>query len=396
MPLGGPSLGPDGLQIQTADEIQTDLVSAFEAAFGATIQASNPNSVVGNLVAILAVELLAFQEGLDGVYQSGFLDGAQGVNLDRLVQLIGLTRNAATATVVPVHIVNANAAPVAIPQGALLQVASTGVVFAFVAAVVVPPLGAIDTTIRAVQTGPQAVPANQTWQIVSAFAGSNFLTVTNPLVGTTGTNEEIDADLRLRALASAHLPGKGTVQAIRAAIADLDGVTECQVFENTTMVLGILLPVAIALLPAKSFVAVVKGGVAADIAAVIFAQKPAGIATFGATSVNVIDSQGFVHVIKFEPATALTIFVDVTITNGNAAFSDAIKAAVIAYIDSLTVGQKVVASKLLAAATDAAGALDDCTALIDVISPPVASGNLAVPWNQYASLLLADVNVVFV
>lgn len=393
MPL---SLGPDGLQIQTADEIKADLVSGFQASFGNTIQADNPNAVVGNIVAILAVELLAFQEGLDGVYQSAFLDGAAGVNLDRLVQLIGLTRNVATPTTVAVSIANSNAAPVAVPQGALVQVQATGDVFAVVAAVVVPGLGSIAAELRAVNTGPTAIAALTTWQIVTPFAGSNFLTVTNAAAGTAGTDEETDAALRLRALFSAHLPGKGTVQAIRAAIADLSGVTEVQVFENTGLLPGITTPVAIALLPGKSFVAAVRGGVAADIAAVIFAQKPTGIGTFGATTINVADDQGFLHPISFEPATALTIFVEITITNGSASFAAAIEAAVVAYVDSLTVGQKVVAAKVLAAATDAAGTIDNCTAKIDTVFPPVATGNLAVPWNQYASLTLANITVVFV
>ena len=393
MPL---SLGANGLQIQTADEIKADLVSGFQSAFGNTIQADNPNAVVGEIVALLAVELLKFQEGLDGVYQSGYLDGAPGVNLDRLVQLLGMTRNAATQTTVVVAIANAGGAPVPVPLGALVQATSSGEVFAVVAAVVSPAFGSVAAQLRAVNTGPIAVAIATTWAIVTPFAGSPFLTITNAVVGVPGTDEETDADLRLRALFSAHLPGKGTVQSIRAAIADLDGVTEVQVFENTGLLPGIVTPVAIAAIPGKSFVTVVQGGVAADIAELIFAQKPAGILSWGATTINVLDDQGFLHPISFEPATALTIFVDLTVTNGSAAFEAAIKAAVVAYVASLTVGQKVVASKLLAAAVDAAGELDDCTALIDIVSPPVASGNLLVPWNQYADLQLADCNVAFV
>jgi len=396
MPLGGPSLGADGLQIQTADEIRQDLVSGFQSAFGNTIQADNPNSVVGNIVAILAVELLKFQEGLDGVYQSGYLDGAPGVNLDRLVQLIGLTRNVATQTTVAVTFSNALGVGVAVPQGALVQAADSGEVFAVVDAVVVPAFGAIAGSLRAVNTGPIAVAIATTWAIVTAFAGSNSITVANAAAGTPGTDEETDAALRLRALSSAHLPGKGTVQAIRAALADLSGVTEAQVFENTSMVPGIVSPVAIAALPAKSFVAVVQGGVAADIAALIYDQKPAGILTWGATTINVTDDQGFLHPISFEPATMQSVFADITITNGSAAFADAIKAAVIAYVNGLQIGQKVVHAKVIAAATDAAGTIDDCTVLLGTVFPPVGVGNVAIAWNKFADLDVGDITVSFV
>lgn len=396
--MPGPTLNASGLQIQTADEIRADLAAYLSAQFGVSIQALTGNAVIGQMTAALSLVLSQVQEGLDGVYQSGYLDGAQGVNLDRLVQLIGITRNAATQSTGAVVLTNAGGAPVNVPAGATYQNTATGDVFAIVAAVAVPALGAIAAELRAVSTGPVPMPATITWAVVSSYAGSGDITCTNPVAGTDGTDQETDANLRLRAIQSAHLPGKGTVDAIRAALLDLDGVTECSVFENVAITPGITSPVAIPLLPGKSFVAVVRGGVAADIADEIWAQKPAGIETYGATSVSVTDSMGFAHTVKFEAAAPTSIFVDLTISGSNATFDAGIKAAVLAYInDTLSVGEQCVAVRVQAAAVGAAGDnVSGCTLLLDDVFPPVSSGNLAIAWNRYGSIIAADVAITHI
>lgn len=396
--MPGPTLSASGLQIQTADEIRADLAAYLQAQFGISIQALTGTSAIGQITAALSLVLSQVQEGLDGVYQSGYLDGAEGVNLDRLVQLIGITRNAATQTAGAVTLTNAGGAPVNVPAGATYQNTATGDVFAIVSAVAVPALGSIAAQLRAVATGPIPMPATVTWAVVSAYAGSGNITCTNAAAGAEGTDQETDGDLRLRAIQSAHLPGKGTIDAIRAAILDLDGVTECGVFENVGITPGITSPVSIPLLPGKSFTAVVRGGTAADIAAVLWAQKPAGIETYGSTTVNVTDSQGYTHAVEFEAAAPTAVYVDLTISGSNATFDAAIKAAVLAYINTtLSVGEQVVAVRVQAAAVGAAGDnVTGCALLLDDVFPPVATGNLTIAWNRYGNIAAGDVVITHI
>lgn len=396
--MPGPVLTANGLTIQTADEIRADLASYLQAQFGISMQVLTGTSIAGQIVAALALVLSQNQEALDGVYQSGYLDGAQGVNLDRLVLLLGISRNAATKSIGPVIFTNAGAGVVNIPAGATYQNTATGDVFAVVDAVAVPGVGSAAGSLRAVATGPIVMPAGLTWAVVSAYAGSGDITCTNPVAGVAGTNEETDGNLRLRAVQSAHLPGKGTIDAIRAALLDLDGVTECSVFENVSTMMGILTPVSIPLLPAKSFTAVVKGGVAAEIGAVLWTQKPAGIETYGSLPVIVMDSMGFAQIVEYEPALPTQVWMDITLTGSNATFDSAIKAAVMAYVaDTLSVGEQVVAVRAQAAIVGAAG--DNVTGLsllLDDVFPPVSSGNLAMLWNRYASLAAGDIQITHI
>ena len=400
--MAGPTYGASGLQIQTTTEVLTDVQAQFIAAFGASIQAGNGATVIGQLASAMAQLLADNQAGLDAAYQSMFLDGAAGVNLDRLVQLLGLTRNAATSTVVygaALH--NSDpAVAVTVPQGAVVQHQATGQLFATTTAVTIAALATQPVDLRALETGPIQIAAASSWSWVSSFVGSTTIAVSNVLVaGTPGTDEETDAELRVRALQSAHLPAKGTVLAIQAAMAALNGVTYCRVFENTTLAMGIASPVSIPFLPGKAFVAVVAGGTPADIGQTIYDQKPAGIATYGNHTENVTDSYGFTHAIKFEIATGTALYVSVTVPGVSTAFDAAIKQACVDYVSALSVGDTIVAAALEAAIFDATKVNGKSTATgvnslkIDTVNPPAATGNLTMAWNRYPTLTVAHVTV---
>lgn len=404
--MPGPTFGPSGLQIQTATEIQTEISNYLQAAFGASLQSLNGTTVVGQLVSALAQVLSSYQEGIDYAYQASTLDGAEGVNLDRLVQNLGLTRNIATGTTVTIHMANSSVGAVVIPQGAIITLGATGALFGVINATVAPPLGAVDVPVVALVTGPLEVAANQTtWAITTAFVGSNFLTLTNPAAGLTGTAQETDGELRVRTLQSAHLPGNATVDSIRAAIADLDGVTQVRVFENTKDAAGITTPVNIPLLSGHSFTAVVRGSApSSTIGPIIYAQKAAGIGTYGDTSYTVTDADGFSTVVKYETAAPSTIFVAATITGVSSSFKATIQAAVAAYIGTTATAGLGMGSTIIAIALDAiiydatkVNGVSTCTGItglaFDTANPPINTANLAVAWNEYPVTVADDAHI---
>jgi len=388
------AIGPSGLTIDTADEILADLVATAQATFGASIQAANGQSVIGQLLSGQAQELLLLQEGLDGVYQSGYLDGASGIGLDRLAEDVGLTRLPAVATIVAGTFYNSAGAIVNVPIGALLQLVATGATFAVVAGVAVPAVGNIAGSLRAIETGPQVVGATVAagWTILTPFAGSTTITFANAVAGTTGTDQEIDADFRIRIEQSAHLPGLTTLDAMRAALRAVAGVTQAVVFNNDTDIAGIVTPVVIGLLPPHSFVAVTLGGADADIAAAIFANKPLGIATYGSTTENVTDSDGFTVPIKFQKAASTTATIVATITGSSTAYSAAIKAAIEAYTTARKMGQYVIWDAVLAAIFLNAG--PNCTLVTLTING--VAGNLAIAWDHYALTIDADITLNYI
>lgn len=414
--MPGPTYGPDGLQIQTVTEVQADLAAYLQSEFGTTIQATNGQTVIGQLVSALSQILVQHQEGIDGVYQSLHLDGAQGVNLDRLVQLLGLTRNAATASTCTITVANTGPALCTVPTGAVFQHTQTGTLWSVDVGGTVPVAGAASFASRSIELQPIAIPALSAWTWVTSFVGSNFTAISNAAPSELGTYQETDASLRLRVLQSAHTAGKGTVQAIRGAIADLDGVTSCTVFENVSNAPGITSPVSIPLLPAHSFVACVIAPATPEmqqsIAGVLYDQKPAGIATYGNTAVTYTDPDGVPYVLNYEQATATTIVISATVSGGMAAFSTAIKDAIITYIGGtlstgdtvlgLGVGSTIVTSALECAIYDATkvNGKSACTGVSNLLfdfapAPPLNSANLTMQWNEYPITSVASIVLTF-
>lgn len=140
---------------------------------------------------------------------------------------------------------------------------------------------------ESVEDGPVQGPADEINQIVNPISG--WTAAWNPLDATLGQLEETDAELRARRAVSLSAPGAGTPEAILAGLLDIDAVTAAIVVENTDSVTdanGV---------PPHSMEAVIENGDADDIGAVLWARKPAGIKLHGDSSVNVTDSQGYVH-----------------------------------------------------------------------------------------------------
>ena len=246
--------------------------------------------------------------------------------------------------------------------------------------------------------GPIPCPINALDNIVTPISG--WQSITNPVAGITGTSTETDAALRLRRLKSIAISGNATVEAIRAKLLAIPGVTAALVFENPTttqdnitivlsaelltsntisiVLNGVSLPTvtyatsnddtmtqiaeliaaqpgvascipsgspyntltlsmipleqltvesfvvaggasqAIATIsggrPAKSFEAVVQGGTANAIGEAIWLAKPAGIETFGNSSVVIVDSMGNDQTIYYSVPTPVYIWVEVALT----------------------------------------------------------------------------------
>jgi uncharacterized phage protein gp47/JayE len=66
--------------------------------------------------------------------------------------------------------------------------------------------------------------------------------------------------------------------------------------------------------PGKSFEIVVQGGADSDIANAIYGAKPAGIQSYGSTTVNVEDEFGNAHPISFQRPTEIPIYVTIALT----------------------------------------------------------------------------------
>ncbi len=186
--------------------------------------------------------------------------------------------------------------------------------------------------------------------------------IKNLAPGVTGRFVETDEELRIRHANNIQVTGAATVKAIRARIlAEVDSVSYVAVYENrsdTTDIFG---------LPPHSFETVVIGGLDFDIASKIFEVKPAGIETYGNTSVTVKDENGDGQIMRFSRSQTRYAWVRVTVTQlyPEEALSTqivtAITNAVIAYGNDLNIGEDIITQRIFGYIFDATTGLGAMT-----------------------------------
>ena len=218
-------------------------------------------------------------------------------------------------------------------------------------------------------------------------------TVTNPVEAAIGHLRETDTDLRLRFRDTKELNARGTVDAIFSNLIGLRGVSDVQVYQNEAAVADING------IPAKSFSAVIEGGNSLEIAESIWNTKPAGISTFGNTSVGIKDSQGLPHSISFSRPVYVDIHMEIHISpeeNGTIAADTDIK-----IVDALTnyfketysVGDDVVYSRLYTPINSVSGfQVDSLT--IGPTATSLGVGNVVVAFDEIADIKQQNVNVI--
>lgn len=248
--------------------------------------------------------------------------------------------------------------------------------------------GAVDVDATAVLTGPTAANAFNVTTIDTPVSGWDG--VTNLSDATVGTSIETDEAARIRRDALLRQTGKATLEAIRAAVLNVSGVTEAIVFENTTLITdgsGI---------PGKAFEVVVLGGADADLRQAIFDTKPIGIEAHGTISGVVVDTQGISHTIKFSRPTAVPIFMAYTlVTDGNYPLDGdtQVKNAAKALGDALNIGDDVIFEQFKCAAFDIAGVVDITSFFIDTSASPAATANIPILVREVATFDTGDISV---
>jgi uncharacterized phage protein gp47/JayE len=315
-------------------DIKTALETALKAAFG-DINV-DPTSVFGQFIGVMSKMGADWWEVAEDVYLSQYPSSASGVALDNVLSLSGLTRLSAAYSQVICQLTGT--ASTVVPVGSQIE-STNGDLFALLAEVTIGA-SPTDGTFVAVVSGAVSVPAGTLTTIVTPVSG--WTSVTNADAGTMGRAAETDAEARQRREAGLSIIGAGTVNAIQSRIMEnVNNVTAVAVFENRTDITDADGR------PPHSFEVVVFGGADADIAAEIWATKPAGIQTYGSSYVDITDSNGDTQRIYFSRPVQQYVHVEVTITYyAEEAFpidgEAQIKAAIYAYGLSLALGKDLI------------------------------------------------------
>lgn len=262
-----------------------------------------------------------------------------------------------------------------------------------------------------VQIESLVVGVNSLIEITGGSANTELgYTLSDPQAGssgdaTLGRDVESDADFRIRRIQLLRISGASTVEAIRAALLNVEGVLQAFVFENTTDAVDGFGR------PPHSLEAVVSGGTDVDVAQTIFDTKPIGIATHKVVGPNgftevIVDSQGESHSINGsrpdEVAMHIEIDIDVVAADFGAGSQlngeQEVRAALKALGDTLQIGDRVTILKFECVPIGIAG-VDDVTAIkIEDTDPPTNTANIIMLSRELATFSISDIdiNVTFV
>ena len=191
-----------------------------------------------------------------------------------------------------------------IPSGSRAR-ATAGGIFATTVDAIIGAAGSVDVLMRASEIGRIVADAGELNTLIDAIAG--WTGITNTAAATLGRLTETDAEYRRRYTAVVATHSVDSLEAICARVREQSGVTDCLTRENATAATVTVQSVSIA---ARSILAIVDGGLDADVAAAIAATKPAGAPTVGDVSVNVPHAQGFTIPISFRRVRPVPLIIE--------------------------------------------------------------------------------------
>lgn len=240
---------------------------------------------------------------------------------------------------------------------------------------------------QAQESGPIEAFPNTLTQIATPHLG--WWSVTNPISANVGRARETDEQLRNRFRATKFQRATNIIESLYSALFSLDGVINVIIYENDTSV------VDYNGLPPHSFWVIIDGGVDSEIAQAIWNNRPTGILSVGNEDVSIVDSFGYIRSIKFDRPTDKDIYIRMTLTPDNRFpldGDDRIKEYLKDYVDSLSIGEDLVFSRLYTPINKVVGHQVDVLEVSDNNSD-WASANISVAVHEKLRLDVSNIQI---
>lgn len=302
------TIDTNGLQVKTLPTLISELETALRDIYGADINLDS-NSPDGQLVNIMAQAGVDVRELIQSTYNSFNPDRAVGRVLDERVAINNIQRQSGTYTNQPVSITTDRTVTLSgldadfnNPDGLGFTVQDdAGNQFVLIDTVTLNA-GTTSVNFRARNIGAVQTTVNTITNAVTIVLGVTG--VNNPSGALeTGTDEETDAELRIRRASSVANASSGYLNGLLGNVLNIDGVTEARLFENVTNAVdanGI---------PAHGIWLIAEGGSNTDIGNAIYERKSAGANMRGDTEVDITTASGATFTAKFDRPTAEDLYI---------------------------------------------------------------------------------------
>ena len=276
----------NGLQLATANELLEELTTEMKNIYGEDIvlDSSTPDGQWLNILVQKGVDVRGL---ISQLYNSFNPDNTQGALLDQRCAINNVYRKAGTFTTVSVNITTNNTVTLQGLDSNYNSVDGTGYTIQddagnrfILANTQTLTAGTTSVLFRAEQMGEVIVLPNTITTPVTIVLG--VVSVNNPTVASSvGSDEETDADLKIRRRQSVALGSFGYLNGLQAALLQLTGVADAKVYENdedTTDENGT---------PPHCIWVVMEGGDSDDIANTIYSKKNPGCSMRGDITYNI-------------------------------------------------------------------------------------------------------------
>lgn len=390
-----------GLVIPQELDVLTGVQEDMDAAFGGGLNpaletpqgqlASSQTAIIGDKNS----EIAEIVNQVDPQFADGRFQ-------DAIARIYFLIRKPAIPTTV---IVTLGGLPgTVIPAGTLAQDTS-GNTYTNVGDSTIGAGSTVSAEFQNVLTGAIACPSGTLSKVFQTIPGWD--TITNPTDGVLGNAVESRADFEFRRKNSVALNGRGTTNAIYAAVFNVANVIDVYAIDNPTNATVNTGSTNFPVVAHSIYVAVV-GGLDADIAQAIWLKKDVGCDYNGNTSVTVTDTSGYsypqpTYVVKFQRPSALAIKFAVNIVNSAtlpANIVTLVKNAIVARFNGSDgtvrerIGALILASRYYSAVVNVTPNLSLISVLIGTSSPTLLQVQVGI--DQTPTLSASDITVTLV
>ena len=376
-----------GYQRRTYDDILNAKIARAKELYGEDIDTSD-QSVLGKYLRINAFDQALAEEDVEAVYYSSKPNTASGQSLDRLMPLVGIKRNPATAAVYSVEVQGDPGYTVLL--GTLFST-DTDITYWTTQENTIGEDGICIVEASCTEPGTVGNLSNASAICKLVNPDANITAVKGTESLSAGVDEESDTELRARFAAAVAGTGSGNEIAIRASILRVPTVQYAAVISNNTNETdgdG---------RPPHSFECYVLGGDGREqeIAEAIFSKRPVGIQTVGDKAVTIRDVSGTERVVNFSPAQKVSVSVRAKIKTTTAFPDDGtalIQTAVSEHINGLGIGNQLVLSSIYGYIYAVAGVKEVTTLELSTNGGSTYStSNVSVP--EYGVVICAGVQV---
>lgn len=340
--MAAPELTPSGVEIQTFKEIYDQKADALKLIYGSDINL-DPNTADGQRIGIESKLLLDIQAFALNLYNSIDPDLAIGMSLDSAIKNAGIRRRPASLSQVDVNIVTSRALTLSKGyqvQDDIGQIWETDEELSLLS-------GSNSITLFSEKFGAVDALPNTVNNPVTIIIGVTSVDNTN--AATVGSEEESDADLKIRRNRSLENPSTSTIGGMFSSLGNISGVVKLSIKENDTDTYDPVLD-----LNAHSIWIIIEGGSIDDITETMVYNKTAGTGMKGAIesifteNIELENGLGIAiqHKMKFDRPDIVDLFVNLTVSSKISSIVDetSIKDALAA--ENYNIGQIATASEL--------------------------------------------------